>query len=94
MEGADELLLLEKLRKWREAAMSLRARQIREPASLADVTREPQAGSAPRATYGISQGMAGIVPVFRQQSKEIQRTAGRQMNALSLVQPQNVAGKA
>jgi hypothetical protein len=93
-QPSNELLFLEELRKGRESPVTPRARVVREPSALADVLDERERRLAARAPGAVPERVARIVPVLVHDTKEVECAPRREMDALALVQPEDVTREA
>lgn len=67
---------------------------VGEPPSLPDVVTEGEASGAPGTRRAGAQCVTRIIPVIVDDAKELERTGGGELDALSLVEPEEVAGEA
>src|SRR4051794_29878000 len=90
-ERPDKVLFSKKVKKRRQAAMSVGAAQVLEARGPLHVVRQVQPGMTTRALGEVSVGEAWARHAFADDAEQRQRRAGREADAFTLVEPERLA---
>ena len=90
----DEILFFQELEKTDEVAVFVSASPIRERHVSLHVVSEVQRRAAPRTLERVRQRWLTLRRVFTDTLHELQRGAGRELQALEMIEPERLASGA
>src|SRR6267378_229193 len=87
----DEILFFQELEKADEVTVIARTPPIRERHVSLQVVRQPQHRSTPRTAKRFRKRRLSGCRVFADEFHELQRGAGRELQALEMIEPERLA---